>query len=242
MKRDTVFSDKRDAITGFQFDDEVAAVFDDMVSRSVPFYNEIHRIILDLLDRVFKNQGPIYDLGCSTGSTISIIAKHLEKKGITPQFIGVDNSRAMLDKCEEKLKEHKVDQVRLHCQNIEDVSIHDAEVVLMNYTMQFIPTEKRQALLKKVYDGLRPGAMFILSEKINCTESSIHELVTELYYDFKRRNGYSELEISQKREALENVLVPLTPKEQITNLKSAGFEKSEMVFRWYNFACYLGIK
>ena len=109
----------------------------------------------------------------------------------------------------------------------------------MNYTLQFIPKDSRPQVLSKIYDALQDDGYFILAEKIKSDENDINDLMIELYYDFKRRNGYSELEISQKREALENVLVPLTPKEQINNLKSAGFQKVEMLFRWYNFCCYL---
>ncbi len=115
-------------------------------------------------------------------------------------------------------------------------------MVIMNYTLQFIPRDRRLGLVKKIYDSLNTGGVFIFSEKIVSSNTSVNDLLTDLYYDFKRRNGYSELEISQKREALENVLIPLTAEEQMELLQKAGFVKCEVLFRWYNFACFIGIK
>ena len=242
MKKDQVFAKEIDSIKSFEFNHDVAEVFDDMVSRSVPFYDEIHKIILDLIDRNY-NGGAIYDLGCSTGTTISIIDKHFKRKVIsTPDYIGIDNSSAMLEKCLEKIQKNKIQNVDLQCLDISDVPFRKSGVVVMNYTLQFIKPTKRPDLLKKVYKSLDKGGMFILSEKIKSSGHTINDLLIELYYDFKRRNGYSELEISQKREALENVLIPLTPEKQIEQLRKAGFKKVEMIFRWYNFACYLGVK
>ncbi|WP_127714264.1 carboxy-S-adenosyl-L-methionine synthase CmoA [Halobacteriovorax sp. HLS] len=242
MKKDKVFATELESIKSFEFNQEVAEVFDDMVSRSVPFYDEIHRITLDLIDRNY-NGGAIYDLGCSTGTTISIIDKHFkEKSRKSPDYIGIDNSQPMLEKCEQKLSQNGVQNVKLECKNIQDVQFRKSGLVIMNYTLQFIKPTQRADLLKKVYKSLDKGGMFILSEKIKSSGHTINDLLIELYYDFKRRNGYSELEISQKREALENVLIPLTPEKQMEQLRKAGFKKVEMIFRWYNFACYLGVK
>ncbi|MCO4754003.1 MAG: carboxy-S-adenosyl-L-methionine synthase CmoA [Bacteriovoracaceae bacterium] len=239
MGKDQVFKKKQEQVLPFEFNEDVAMVFDDMVSRSVPFYNEVHSILLDILDRTYSGKGPIVDLGCSTATTICLIDKHLKNKDFMPSFIGVDNSESMVKKAQEKLEKEGVRSAEIKCMNISDFRIPDSEVVVMNYTLQFIPKDKRPDVLSKVYNALQDGGTFLLAEKIISTEPEINDLMIELYYDFKRRNGYSELEISQKREALENVLVPLTPKEQINNLKSAGFEKVEMLFRWYNFCCYL---
>ena len=112
----------------------------------------------------------------------------------------------------------------------------------MNYTLQFLDPKKRLQVLKTIYDGLRKDGVFMLSEKIRVDEGHVQDLLTELYYDFKRRNGYSELEIAQKREALENVLRPITPEKQLAALRDAGFKKVDMIFRWYNFASYIGIR
>ncbi|MCO4795470.1 MAG: carboxy-S-adenosyl-L-methionine synthase CmoA [Bacteriovoracaceae bacterium] len=239
MSKDQFFKDKQKNVLPFEFNEDVVEVFDDMVSRSVPFYNEVHSILLDIADRTLKGDGAIVDLGCSTATTICLLSKHLAKKGIEPNFVGVDSSEPMVKKANEKLKSEGVNKASIHCSDILDFDLPKSEMVIMNYTLQFIPKDKRNEVLKKINNSLQEDGVFLLAEKIISTEPEINDLMIELYYDFKRRNGYSELEISQKREALENVLVPITPKEQINNLKSAGFAKVEMLFRWYNFCCYL---
>lgn len=242
MKEDKYFDTKLKNIKKFQFNRDVAEVFDDMVSRSVPFYNEIHSLLLDMIDRVYQG-GKIYDLGCSTGTTLALIHQHLKsvdrQRG---QMIGVDNSQAMLDVCQEKLDSLQVKDFELRCEGVQETSFEDAGLVIMNYTLQFIEPQVRPQILRSIYQSLRPGSAFILSEKINLEDHELHQLTTDLYYDFKRRKGYSELEISQKREALEEVLRPLTPAQQLTQLKEAGFEHVDTLFRWYNFTCYVGIK
>lgn len=239
--KDKVF-DKPGSIKPFEFNQEVADVFDDMVSRSVPFYDEIHQIILDIIDRACPDLGKVYDLGCSTGTTIGLISKHVAGRKIQPEYIGIDNSESMLAKCREKIASTGVRNCSLYCQNIEDTEIEDADLIIMNYTLQFLDPDTRDQALKTIYHGLSEGGVFVLSEKINTREKDIQALLTELYYDFKRRNGYSELEISQKREALENRLRPITPEEQLAALRVAGFSKVGMIFRWYNFASYIGIR
>jgi len=240
--KDKIFNTHLQPGTAFEFNQEVADVFDDMVSRSVPFYDEIHRIILDIVDRACLQLDKVYDLGCSTGTTISIISKHVKNRESQPHFIGIDNSASMLEKCRDKTVSAGVSNCTLHCMNIEDAGISDADLVIMNYTLQFLDPENRAQVLKNIYEGLKPGGVFVLSEKIRTDEPHVQELLTELYYDFKRRNGYSELEIAQKREALENVLRPITPEQQLAALRSAGFTKVDMIFRWYNFASYIGIR
>lgn len=242
-KKDQVFNHPIQNIKGFEFNDEVAECFDDMVSRSVPFYDEIHRIILDLVDRTDAISGSVYDLGCSTATTFTLIDKHLKaQKKASPKMIGIDSSQSMLDKAQLKISENEINNVELRCQNIEEAELDNPSMVIMNYTLQFIPVERRINVLKNIYNSLADEGIFVLTEKLKSPTRSVNNLLTDLYYDFKRRNGYSELEISQKREALENVLVPLTPKRQMNMLREAGFKRVEMIFRWYNFACYLGIK
>lgn len=239
-EKDTIFKSKLEKIKDFEFNENVAAVFDDMVSRSIPFYAEIHRIIIDVLSKAFQEGDSIYDLGCSTGNTIIIINKFLGDKKY--KLIGVDNSPSMLTVTEKKFKDNGIKNVELIQSDLEKIVFGPSGFVIMNYTLQFINPLNRLELLQKIYQSLRPGGIFILSEKIKVENSEIEGLITDLYYDFKRRNGYSELEISQKREALEKVLNPLTPSSQIELLKIAGFKKVEILFRCYNFACYIGIK
>ena len=243
LETDNIFKRKR-TIEPFSFNQEVADVFDDMVERSVPFYKEIHRIILDILGKSFMPGDKIYDLGCSTGTTIKILHDFIKERFPEKYFeiVGVDNSQAMLKKCQDKLLKNKVSNFSLSCADLEKIELAPSRLTIMNYTLQFINPIKRPELLNKIYNNLRPGGVFILSEKIKAEDNSIDDLLTDLYYDFKRRNGYSELEIAQKREALENVLLPITPNNQIELLKMAGFSRVEVLFRWYNFACYLGVK
>lgn len=243
---DNIYAQKQNEIKSFKFDKNVAQVFDDMVQRSVPFYSEIHNILLDVYDRISpkEDNAIVYDLGCSTGETIDILLKHIAKKGHPPiSIVGIDNSAEMLQMAALKLQANpQAKAATLINQVIEDVDFKPSQMIIMNYTLQFIDPSIRFALLKKIYHSLLPGGVFILSEKIKCPTQKIDQSMIDLYYDFKERNGYSKLEIAQKREALENVLRPLTPTQQLDDLKHAGFVESDMIFRWYNFASYIGIK
>jgi tRNA (cmo5U34)-methyltransferase len=243
-KKDNIFGRKLTTIKPFSFDQEVAAVFDDMIHRSIPFYDEVQQIFLDILSVFFKDADQIYDLGCSTGSSLLMAHEHLKKyfPNLNFSLVGIDNSRPMLDRCEVKFKTHNVTNYTLLNQDLNEIPFDSMGVALMNYTLQFIGPKKRPALLKKIHQALRPGGILILTEKIKNPDPFMENLFVDLYYDFKRRNGYSELEISQKKEALEKVLVTLTPQEQITQLQDSGFEKVEILFKRYNFCCYLGIK
>lgn len=239
MEKDQYFAKPMQAIRPFEFDQGVADVFDDMVSRSVPFYDEIHKIIRDLLNYRFVDGDTIVDLGCSTGTTIELMSQHLWDKKAS--FIGVDNSAPMIEKAKTKCA-NLWHPLVLQKSDIQNVELDQVGFIVMNYTLQFIAKERRLELLKKIHQGLRPGGTFIYTEKIDSQDGEIHDLLTKLYYDFKRRQGYSDLEIAQKREALEKVLVPYTSEEQLGLLNKAGFKKSAMIFRWYNFACFMGIK
>lgn len=235
--KDKVFSETR-SLRPFEFNQEVADVFDDMLVRSIPFYEEVHRIILDMVDKLVPENGLVYDLGCSTGTTIELIDKSNQDKELS--FIGIDLSEPMVEKARQKLT--GMNNVELLASDLTKYEFESADFVIMNYTLQFIDKFERAKLLSKICRALKPGGILFMAEKINCEHESLHEIFTDLYYDFKRRNGYSELEISQKREALENVLTPLTPTAQIELMKYAGFDSVDMPFRWYNFASFVGVK
>lgn len=239
--KDKVFSTKLEKIAPFEFNEGVASVFDDMVARSIPFYGEIHQLIADLVRRQYQFKGKIVDLGCSTGTTIAMLDSLLNTKANqNAHFVGIDTSAPMLEQARKKCRDvKKVEFLEL---DMTEYDFEGTEIVILNYTLQFLKYSTRTTLLKKIYDSMIPGGIILLSEKIQSPQAPMQEIITDLYYDFKRRNGYSELEISQKREALENVLVPVTPKEQLEMLEDAGFDYNEMLFRWYNFASYLGIK
>lgn len=241
MKKDRIFKAQKGP-SNFKFDKEVALVFDDMVSRSIPFYHEIHQILLDLAKYLIKKDAVIYDLGCSTGETILILDQYLRQNKINAHFIGVDNSLPMLEVAHKKLVSNKVRSFELIHGDLRNFSFKRCDFVIMNYTLQFIPIRDRLNLLKNLYHALRKNGGMVLSEKIASKSANTHALINELYYDFKRRNGYSELEIANKREALEKVLIPVTADKQLKLLSTAGFKKSDMIFRWYNFSSYLGLK
>ncbi len=241
-KHDKIFSKKQKQIEPFEFNHEVASVFDDMVSRSVPFYNEIHKMILDVAGTELPNHARIYDLGCSTGHTILSLYREAQILGRSFSYFGVDASAPMIAVCHKKLRTNGVTDFILTQSKVEDVLIKNANMVILNYTLQFITPKNRLALLKKIVSGLAPKGVLILSEKIINHNSHIQKLTTKLYYDFKKRNGYSELEIAQKREALDNILVPWTAERNLMLLKNAGLKNISMLFKWYNFASFIGYK
>ena len=227
----------------FAFNEEVAQVFDDMVSRSVPLYKEVALLVAEWTNKFYQPGTTIYDIGCSTGTTIDLAARylsHFDKKAI---FIGIDTSEPMLARAKSKLagwnKEH---EIQLTSHSALDVQYCNASVVIVNYTLQFIPVAQRLALLKKIYDGLVPGGILFLSEKLRSCCPEFHELVTDSYERFKEARGYSRTEIERKKEALDNVLVPLTLEEQSELLRAAGFNYFEPMIRWHNFTSFIAIK
>ncbi|ACT93763.1 carboxy-S-adenosyl-L-methionine synthase CmoA [Dyadobacter fermentans] len=232
---DQVFKDEITKVSDFKFGTTVVNVFDDMVSRSVPYYNEMQRMLAEIAADHVKEGTFVYDLGCSTGTTL-IGLDQLIPSDI--RFIGIDESQEMLDKCDVKLKEagfvRPYDLVAgdLHQQ----LPISNGSVVILCLTLQFVRPLYRERLLKNIYDGLNPGGVLLLVEKVLAESSIFNRDFIKYYYNYKRRNHYSELEISQKREALENVLIPYKLSENMLLLKEAGFADCEIFFKWYNFS------
>lgn len=231
---DKVFSEKFENASDFEFNSKVAGVFDDMVTRSVPFYEEMQRMTSELAAHYAKPDSKIYDLGCSTGTTMLLMDKTVAS-GIT--FVGIDDAEEMIIKCQEKLNNFNLNrEIQLEVADLtQDVPVKGASVVTMVLVLQFIRPINRLEIVRKIYEGINSGGVFILIEKILTEEKSFNREFIDYYYDFKRRNHYSELEISQKREALENVLIPYKTSENIEMLKEAGFDEAEVFFRWYNF-------
>src|SRR5215212_1023343 len=239
--KDEVYREARGAIGDFNFDHTVATVFDDMVSRSVPFYGEIQRMILELALDFVAPDSAVYDLGCSTGTTFINLDRHLPSSA---RFVGVDNSEEMLTKCRAKFAEQRTKRsLDLRCLDLnEGVSVEDASLVTMILTLQFIRPLRRDRLIADIYRGLRPQGCLILVEKVLGEESLFNRLFIKYYYDMKRRNGYSDTEIAQKREALENVLVPYKLLENRELLLHTGFAAVDVFFKWYNFCGILAVK
>jgi len=229
-------------VSNFDFGDTTAAVFDDMLSRSVPFYEEVQYMITELASAHVSDNAVIYDLGCSTGTTMLMLGKNINRKNVT--LFGLDNSEAMLEKARHKLKQCRI---RHKCKFIGGdlnghVQFSEADVFIMNLTLQFVRPLHRDTLIRNIYNNLKKGGCLIIIEKILSDNSMLNRLFINLYYEFKERKGYSKLEIAQKREALENVLVPYTIDENIALLKRNGFGAVDMFFKWYNFAGLIAVK
>jgi len=222
----------------FEFDEEVAAVFDDMLQRSVPFYKESQKITEFFAIKQLEEGGVAYDLGCSTATLLINISRKLKKKS---KLIGLDNSEAMLEQARKKCEAFKAD-IELANADILEYEYKEADLFISNYTLQFIRPLIREELVKKISASLKKGGIFIFSEKVISHHPKLNKDLIECYYDFKKEQGYSEYEIMQKREALENVLVPYSEDENIKMAKNCGFSHCEVVFRWANFATFIAIK
>lgn len=222
----------------FEFDEDVAAVFDDMLERSVPYYKESQKITQFFALKNLHEGGILYDLGCSTASLLLNIH---HAKEVDARLIGLDNSEAMLKQAERKCEAYGA---KIDVQNADILSYEyeQADVFISNYTLQFIRPLVREELVKKIASSLKKDGVFIFSEKVISHHSKLNKDLIECYYDFKKTQGYSEYEIMQKREALENVLVPYSEEENIKMAKNAGFSHCEVLLRWANFSTFIAIK
>lgn len=242
MSEDQVFRNKKeDGVADFKFGEEVVNVFDDMVSRSVPFYGEIQRMIGDLSQDFAVPGTNYYDLGCSTGNSL-LAMDHLLDEGVA--FVGIDESQEMLDKCDQKFKEeglkrdYKLEYGDLNA----GINIDNASVVNLCLTLQFVRPLYRTPLVQSIYDQMNDNGALILVEKVLGEDSMFNRLFIKHYYEMKRRHNYSEMEISQKREALENVLIPYKLEENKDMLFKCGFKSVEVFFKWYNFCGIIAVK
>lgn len=222
----------------FEFDEEVAAVFDDMLQRSVPFYEESQKIEEFFILKKLEEGGRVYDLGCSTASFLLRLHRKLQSP---VELIGLDSSIAMLEHAKKKCEAYNAD-IEVLCADILTFDYKKADVFISNYTLQFIRPLVREKLVKKIADSLNKDGIFLFSEKVISHHSTLNKDLIECYYDFKKVQGYSEYEIVQKREALENVLVPYSESENIKMAQECGFSHCEVVFRWGNFATFIAIK
>ncbi|MDY0120940.1 MAG: carboxy-S-adenosyl-L-methionine synthase CmoA [Sulfurimonas sp.] len=222
----------------FEFDQEVAAVFDDMLLRSVPFYKESQKITEFFALKKLQEGGVMYDLGCSTATLLLSIHRKLSSQA---KLIGIDNSEAMLEQARKKCEAYGAD-VEVVYGDILSYDYLSADLFVSNYTLQFVRPLVREELVKKIAHSLKDEGVFIFSEKVISHHPKLNKDLIECYYDFKKEQGYSEYEIMQKREALENVLVPYSEEENIKMAKSCGFSHCEVVFRWANFATFIATK
>lgn len=241
MNKDEVFKKPIDKIDDFNFGENVAQVFDDMLSRSVPFYDEMQRMMTEIAKDFAIEGTNVYDLGCSTGTTLLNLNKVLSDN---IKFVGIDYSKDMIDKCEANFKaanvsrEYQLMEVDLN----KGIILENPSVVVMCLTLQFVRPLYRETIISEIFKQLNPGGCLILIEKVLGEDSLFNRLFIKYYYDFKKRNHYNDMEISQKREALENVLVPYKLNENLELLAVSGFRYREVFFKWYNFTGIVAIK
>jgi len=242
---DTIYSTPLEQLVDFNFDERVANVFPDMINRSVPGYAGIVAMTGILSAEFFQADSVCYDLGCSLGASALSMAGSIKDESL--KIIAVDNSPAMLSKAQSLLQQSDLALPQLSCidficADINNIEVTNASVVVMNFTLQFIAPEQRYALLKKIVQGMNKGAILILSEKLTYNNNEQQQLLIDMHHFFKKANGYTDLEISQKRQTLENVLLPETLDCHKERLKSAGFSRVEQWFQCFNFSSLIAIK
>ncbi|GAB5414234.1 MAG: carboxy-S-adenosyl-L-methionine synthase CmoA [Congregibacter sp.] len=239
--QDSLFSDPLRGPGPFRFNREVVSVFPDMIKRSVPGYETVISMTGLLAARFAQPGSNLYDLGCSLGASTLAMREHLAD--IDCRIVGIDNSPAMIARCRELIaRDTHGTPVELREEDLQTSELEDASMVVLNYTLQFVPQAQRLALLQKISRALRPGGILILSEKLVFPDPRLNQLNIDLHHDFKRAHGYSDLEIAGKRQALENVLIPESLDDHRSRLKDAGFHSCDVWFQCFNFASIIALK
>lgn len=236
QKKDTLFEQSpQETQKKFEFDAQVASVFDDMLERSIPFYKQSLTLCVDFLNLNVK-RGVIYDLGCSTGNLLLTLAPHT-----TATLIGLDTSEAMIEHANLKAKAYNAD-ITFKVADCMQEEFRESSAFVSNYTLQFIRPPQRLGLVRKIHTALKKGGIFIISEKMTSTDPLLDSQMIEYYHAYKQSNGYSKTQIARKREALENVLIPYTLQENLHLLQEAGFRHTEVLFKWVNFGMIIARK
>jgi tRNA (cmo5U34)-methyltransferase len=240
-KRDSLYANFKMEIDKFVFDEKVADVFDDMIHRSVPGYDAIIAMIGVLAERYARPDTCCYDLGASLGAVTLEMEKNLKERNC--KIIAVDNSAAMVQRLQKIIaNDARIQCVEVRQEDIRDTVISNASVVILNFTLQFISLDERGRIIQHIYDGLLPGSILVLSEKIAFPDNQENDFQIDMHHEFKKLHGYSELEISQKRTALENVLIPDTRQTHLDRLSHAGFQRVYVWFQCFNFISVVAIK
>ncbi len=236
-QKDNIFTG-RGEVTPFEFNETVASVFDDMISRSVPMYREIILQQARLAAKFYKSGTVIYDLGCSTGNFASALIQEMRGREFT--LSAIDNSSPMIELFKKRIAAFGgAGNITPLVSDIMDIDFAPSSVIVSNLTVQFISPDKRDLLIKRIYDSLIPGGIFLLTEKTVNPDDDLAALQQEFYYRLKEENGYSQIEITRKREALENVLIPETVETHINRLTSAGFSAIEIWLKWFHFTSFI---
>ena len=240
-KSDNLYATKKSHLVDFVFDEAVANVFPDMIRRSVPGYENIITMTGLFAEQFVQDDSNCYDLGCSLGAATLALRHHINKNNVS--IIAVDNSESMIEHCQTNITNDKSDtRVELICDDIQNIAIQNASIVILNFTLQFLAPEVRADLLTRIYNGMNKGAALVLSEKVTFTDRNVRDINIQLHEAFKRANGYSDLEISQKRSALENTLIPDTIEAHHKRLTDIGFSNVTTWFQCFNFVSILAIK
>lgn len=240
-REDSIYSQLQSTVAPFEFNDKVVQVFDDMITRSVPLYQESIARQAQLAAHFYQQDSVIYDLGCSNGNFGLRFIQQMTTQPFT--MVGIDTSQPMLDQYSLRLQSlGTVDNIELCHQSIEEHPFKSASVFVINLTLQFLNPDIRTTLLQRVYDALLPGGILLLTEKVVHKDPQLSKLQQDWYYKFKQQNGYSLLEISQKRDALENVLIPETIEQHNARLHQIGFQQIDVWLKWFNFASLICIK
>ena len=234
--RDKIFT--KELNKKFEFDESVASVFDDMLSRSVPFYKEVQKLIIEYIKLNATKSAKLTDLGCSTAKFLL----ELNSKVQNLELCGVDNSAPMLKQAKKKCQAYGVDNINLIFRDMINMNLENQDFITSNYTLQFIRPIQRPKIVAKIYKALNSNGKFIFSEKVAFKDKKLDKDIIEIYYNYKKERGYSEYEIAKKREALENVLIPFTIKENIDMCKESGFKQLHTLFQWGNFVTFIAIK
>lgn len=241
---DRLFARPLEQVPDFAFNEDVVRVFPDMIKRSVPGYPTIVENLGVLAAQFAQPHTALYDLGSSLGAVTQALRRHVRHEGC--RVIAVDNASAMVERCRQYLTaQDSMFQELLAVEVIEGdilaLQLQPASVIAMNFTLQFIQPAERLALLTRIRQALVPGGALILSEKLCFEDPQEQALLTELHVAFKRANGYSDLEISQKRSAIENVMKPDSLEEHRQRLLAAGFSKVVPWFQCLNFASLIAL-
>jgi len=241
QQKDNIYSEYRERVADFVFDDNVASVFDDMIRRSVPGYATVIAMTKVFAEQYAQPDSVCYDLGCSLGASTLAMRKGIVQPGC--QIVAVDNSESMVKKCREVVALDTGDApIKMVQADIRDVPIENASVVVMNFTLQFLSPDQRETMIQKIYDGLRPGGVLLLSEKIAFDDKAKDTFETDMHHEFKKLMGYSAMEVAQKRKALENVMITDTLQTHRRRLTGAGFTKTYLWFQCFNFMSLAAFK
>lgn len=239
--KDRIYAIEQDKIGDFAFNEKVVNVFADMIQRSVPGYNSLNLLLPLIAKKFIQPRTSVYDLGCSLGEASINIARAIQYDDV--KIIAVDNSQAMINRLTERLVELNLDTpIKPICKDVVEIDIDNASFIILNYTLQFIDRAQREDFIARIYSDLNTNGALLLSEKIAYEEADEEAFMQQMHEEYKRSNEYSDLEISQKREALDNVLIRDTHNQHIERLSTAGFSKVFILAKYLNFISYIAIK